>query len=97
MDEVAEPLGEAFRAAGGACRLDVVDDGDGALAFLRLRLLPVVILSNSGVQDDIDECYALGANCYIPKTTGFAALVELARVLEAHWLVFGRAPDGGPS
>ena len=48
--------------------------------------LPVVVLSGSELQDDIQRAYAAGANSYLIKPLGFSALVDLVRNLQAVWL-----------
>ncbi len=51
--------------------------------------LPVVVLSGSALQDDIQRAYAAGANSYLIKPLGFSALVELVRDLQSAWLACG--------
>jgi CheY-like chemotaxis protein len=65
-------------------------DGRQALRELRqdprLRLVPVVTLTNSSNPDDVEECYRLGANSYVRKPLHFAELVEVFRTLKEFWL-----------
>ncbi|HWH68998.1 MAG TPA: response regulator [Candidatus Sulfotelmatobacter sp.] len=48
--------------------------------------IPVVVLSGSELQDDINHAYAVGANSYLIKPLGFDALVNLVKDLNAVWL-----------
>jgi CheY-like chemotaxis protein len=48
--------------------------------------LPVVVLSGSELQDDIQKAYAVGANAYLIKPLGFNALVGLVKEIETQWL-----------
>ena len=57
-----------------------------------LRSLPVVIMSNSREQADIDAAYELGANGYIAKPHSYEGLCSLIRFLEA-FLTLPRPPE----
>ncbi len=50
-----------------------------------VRHIPVVILSGSELQDDIERAFAGGAKSYLIKPLGFEALVRLIRNLDAAW------------
>lgn len=52
----------------------------------RLNDVPVVVLSGSELQDDIQRAYAAGANSYRVKPLGFDALVEMIRNIGVEWL-----------
>lgn len=64
-------------------------DGREALAQIRadpaLRRIPVVILSTSSEEQDIEETYGLGANGFITKPITFDALVRVVRTLHEYW------------
>lgn len=51
-----------------------------------LDTLPVVILTSSRQQEDIEEAYACGANSYLHKPVAFSGLVELLGRLHLYWL-----------
>ena len=65
-------------------------DGRQVLAVLKsddqFRRIPVVVLSCSDSEDDITNCYHLGANCYIVKPVDLQAYREIVRALERFWL-----------
>jgi CheY-like chemotaxis protein len=48
--------------------------------------VPVVILSGSELQADVQAAYAGGANSYLVKPLGFDELVMLVRNISAMWL-----------
>ena len=48
--------------------------------------LPVIILSGSELQDDIQQAYATGADFYMVKPLGFNELVNLVKELNAAWV-----------
>ena len=51
----------------------------------RLRMLPVVVLSGSRRQEDIDAAYAAGANASVPKPVDSRELDLLLRSLLDWW------------
>jgi CheY-like chemotaxis protein len=59
-----------------------------------LKGLPVIIMSSSRDESDINAVYALGANCYIAKPGSFEGLCSLVRFLEA-FLSLPQAGGGG--
>jgi CheY-like chemotaxis protein len=48
--------------------------------------VPVVVLSGSELQDDIQLAYNVGANSYMVKPLGFDALVQLVKNINAAWI-----------
>jgi CheY-like chemotaxis protein len=50
-----------------------------------LRLIPVVVLTTSKADTDIQKIYELGANSFISKPVRFEALVDVMRVLGHYW------------
>jgi len=71
--------------------------GFEVLAWLRqqtkLKRLPVVILTSSNQNADINRAYDLGANSYLVKPGGFDNLMELMKDVGTHWLVFNEKPE----
>jgi CheY-like chemotaxis protein len=51
----------------------------------RLKLLPVIIMSSSSIQEDIDRAYQLGVNAYLVKPTAFNELVETLKTTTDFW------------
>jgi two-component system, response regulator len=58
----------------------------------RTRKLPVVVLTSSREDVDIEKCYELGVNSYIVKPVDFAQFGESIRQLGLYWLVLNQAP-----
>lgn len=71
--------------------------GFEVLTWLRnesnLRHLPVVVLTSSDQQVDIDRAYALGANSYLVKPPDTNTLLEMVRSVGLFWVVFNRPPQ----
>lgn len=58
----------------------------------RTRLTPVVILTSSKENPDIQKCYDLGANSYIVKPMNFEGFAEAIRNLGFYWLLLNQTP-----
>jgi len=58
----------------------------------RTRLIPVVILTSSGQEEDILEGYIGGANAYVRKPVAFAGFAEAVRALGMFWLLVNEPP-----
>ena len=52
-----------------------------------LNPIPVVVLTSSGLDDDVRKAFALGAKSYLMKPSDFADLQELMRLLKKYWPV----------
>jgi CheY-like chemotaxis protein len=65
-------------------------DGRQALREIKsnplLRQIPVVVLTTSHADTDIDLVYHLGANSFITKPVRYEALVDVMRILSEYWL-----------
>lgn len=56
----------------------------------RTRHLPVVVMTSSLRDDDIQRSYALGANSYIQKPVKFSEFRRTAETLGTYWLTLNR-------
>lgn len=54
--------------------------------------IPVVVLTTSKEDRDIDTAYRLGANSYIVKPVAFDAFMEVARQIRLYWCVMNELP-----
>lgn len=72
-------------------------DGREALAELKadesLRRIPVVILTTSGDDVDVQNAYALGASSYITKPVTHGKLVEVMQMVARYWSEVVELPD----
>jgi two-component system, response regulator len=56
------------------------------------KVTPVVVLTSSAEDRDLDECYRLGANSYIVKPVEFGGFMEAVKELGFYWAVLNRPP-----
>jgi CheY-like chemotaxis protein len=56
------------------------------------RSIPVVVLTSSGEDQDIEAAYRLGANSYIVKPVNFEKFLDVADQIELYWCVTNRPP-----
>jgi CheY-like chemotaxis protein len=48
--------------------------------------IPVIMLTTSSADDDVESSYALGANCFITKPIDFGRFTDVVRAIEQFWL-----------
>ena len=51
-----------------------------------LQKIPVIILSNSDAEKDIEKSYGCHANCYITKPFKMADFIDVVKDIEKFWL-----------
>lgn len=56
------------------------------------RSVPVVVLTTSAEDSDIEAAYRLGANSYILKPVSFEKFLDVAEQIELYWCVTNRPP-----
>lgn len=75
-------------------------DGYEALKLIKsddgLRRIPIVVLSTSESESDIQKTYDQGVNSFITKPSGFEDLVEMAGRLKKYWLELVKLPSTPP-
>jgi CheY-like chemotaxis protein len=57
-----------------------------------LAKIPIIVLTSSSAERDIQAAYELHANCYISKPVDFTEFIEAVRSLEGFWLRIVRLP-----
>ena len=62
----------------------------------RLKLTPVVILTSSREQRDVQRAYALGVNSYAVKGIDFAGYRATLQALIRYWASVNEQPAGMP-
>ena len=92
------------RSANGTPKVILLDlklpkiDGLDVLRRIRasasLRGIPVVVLTSSKEDSDLEQAYALGVNSYIVKPVQFDKFVEAVEQLGLYWLLLNeRRPE----
>ncbi len=61
-----------------------------------LRSIPVVILTSSREENDVMECYQLGANAYVVKPVDFDHFVKAVVQLASFWTAVNEPPPAPP-
>jgi len=59
----------------------------------RTKFIPVVILTSSSEEQDIINCYKLGANSYIRKPIDFDHFSKSIKVIADYWLFINIVPQ----
>ena len=60
---------------------------------LKLKNLPVVMLTSSRQSPDLAECYLLGANAYVVKPVESVAFFEAVKTVGEFWAVVNERPE----
>lgn len=58
----------------------------------RTRKIPVIMLTSSREEPDIDKAYSLGANSYIVKPVEFDKFVEALKNVGFYWMLINEPP-----
>jgi two-component system, chemotaxis family, response regulator Rcp1 len=72
-------------------------DGREVLAEVKssdaFKRIPIVVLTTSQAEDDIEKVYNLNANCFISKPVDFEKFAKIMRSIEEFWfMVVTRLP-----
>lgn len=59
--------------------------------------VPIIVLTTSDSDRDIDAAYRLRCNGYVIKPVGFANFLEVIRVLQAYWFDLVELPQRPPA
>ncbi len=59
-----------------------------------MRCIPIVTLTSSREDFDLEECYKLGVNAYVVKPVRFTEFVEVVKGLGVFWALINEPPPG---
>jgi CheY-like chemotaxis protein len=57
-----------------------------------LKRIPVVILTSSQQDRDVNSAYDIGVNSYLVKPVEFEGLLEMMKTINLYWLVLNERP-----
>jgi len=57
-----------------------------------LKTIPVIILSTSKNELDVEKCYELHVNCYVSKPVELDNFLEVIRIIEKYWMQSAKLP-----
>ena len=60
-----------------------------------LRTIPVVMLTTSERDDEIQKCYEAGVNSYVSKPVKFSDFAQTIKSLKLYWIMVNHLPDPG--
>jgi two-component system response regulator len=96
-----------FSAPGAAPRPSIIlldlnlpgTDGRSVLHTVKenqnLQKIPVIVLTTSNAERDIEQCYAAGANSYVQKPVDFEGFIRAIARLSEYWLNIAILPKSG--
>lgn len=95
-----EPFsGLNLRALPGLILLDLNMPGLDGLKLLKrikgqddLKKIPVVVMTTSSEQEDVEGCYRAGANTYVQKPVSWTEFTEAMTRLQEYWFQFALLP-----
>lgn len=58
----------------------------------RFKVIPVIILTSSSEDVDVERAYQLGANSYIVKPVDFDKFMEVTEHIDLYWTVINKPP-----
>jgi CheY-like chemotaxis protein len=60
---------------------------------VKLKHIPVIVLTSSSAEQDISKAYGLHANCFITKPVGLDEFIDSVRSIEEFWLQLVKLPE----
>ena len=70
--------------------LEVLDE---MRADERLACIPVIVLTSSAAHQDVEACYARGANAFVVKPLELDAFMDLIGAIRGFWLEVAQLPS----
>lgn len=61
----------------------------------RLKHIPVVMMTSSRAEPDLERAYDLGVNAYVVKPVDFHEFTEAVQAVGRFWAVLNEVPPGG--
>lgn len=72
-------------------------DGKEVLSIMKndplLKTIPVIMLTTSSADSDVQDAYANHANCYVVKPVDLNKFMEVIRSIEEYWVSIVKLPN----
>ena len=62
----------------------------------RTRKVPVIVVTSSQAENDVQRAYENGANSFVSKSDSPERTLQRLRLLPVYWLELNRLPERGP-
>jgi CheY-like chemotaxis protein len=60
----------------------------------KLKIIPVIVLTSSRQEEDLERCYELGVNAYVVKPVDFHEFIDAVKGLGIFWGLINEPPPG---
>ena len=60
----------------------------------KMKSIPIIMLTSSARDKDINQAYELGANSYIEKPVQFGEFYETVKEIPLYWALINKLPEG---
>ena len=74
-------------------RMDGIEVLEAIRSNDKLKTLPVVMLTSSREEPDLQKCYALGVNAYVVKPVDFKDFLEAVKHIGVFWAMLNEQPQ----
>ncbi len=74
-------------------RMDGIEVLEAIRSNEKLKMLPVVMLTSSREEPDLQKCYALGVNAYVVKPVDFKDFLDAVKHIGVFWAMLNEQPS----
>ena len=73
-------------------RMDGIEVLRAVRSDINLKTIPIVMLTSSRQDPDLNECYALGVNAYVVKPVDFKEFIDSVKTIGIFWALINEIP-----
>ncbi len=73
-------------------RMDGIEVLEAVRSNVKLKMLPVVMLTSSREEPDLKKCYSLGVNAYVVKPVNFRDFLDAVKHIGVFWAILNEQP-----
>lgn len=73
-------------------RMDGIEVLEAIRKDVKLKTIPVVMLTSSREDPDLKKCYDLGANAYVVKPVDFKEFLDAVKQIGVFWAILNEQP-----